>query len=135
MPYKYDWYVEGQVLHIEVWGDQTLEELKEANEVMVQQLDSGTGRFVHLVINDENLKSIPISLTELRKTFKYSRHPKLGWVVMVGSQNRDFTGYIVVMLAKLARARYIRFDTFDEVKEHLKKVDHTINWDIENTNL
>jgi len=129
MPYKHSWYIKGQIVSATIWGEQTLEELVESNEEMIKKLEESDRPKVHAIINDENLISLPVNLLEFRKTMTYGVHPKLGWVVMVGNGKNLATDILMVMLAKILRARYIRVRLFEEALAHLKKVDPTIDWD------
>lgn len=128
MPYDFDWYIEGRVVSGNLWGVQTLDELVESNEKINGLLDDSTGVLTHLLINDEQLDEIPTNLLAVRKTLTYANHPKLGWVVMIGTKKRGVKDYLIELLAKIARARYCRFPTFEDAVEHLKKVDQSINW-------
>jgi len=129
MPYKHNWYIEGHIVSAEVWGDQTLDEMDQSNADLLEFIEEFDHPTVHVIINDDRLNSIPVSLINLRETLTYSTHPKLGWVVMTGVPKNSIVDFLVGMLAKLVRARYIRVQSFDEALNYLHKVDPTINWD------
>ena len=132
MAYQVGWYIEGQVIYLEIWGEQTVEELVEANTTMIEKLDSVDKRLIHILINDEKLEKIPVSLTKLQTILTYSKHSNLGWAVLYGNKQslmKNVQDFLMAMLAKIARARYIRVKTFDEAIDHLRKVDQTLDWD------
>ncbi len=128
MPYKYNWYIKGHIVSAEVWGDQTLEELEASNADLIQLIEEYDNPKVHVIFNDEKLNSIPVSLLKMRQTLTYGTHPKLGWVVMTGDKENTIADFLMVMLAKLIRARYIRVKSFDAALNYLRRVDSTINW-------
>ena len=84
--------------------------------------------FIHLILNDENLESAPNNIALVGRTLTYTRHPHLGWTMTIGDRPQKMTDFIVTMIAKITRARYIRVKTFDEAVEHLKQVDQSIDW-------
>ncbi len=133
MPYSIEWYIEGQVLYGAIWGVQTLDELKQSNALMVGYLDSSDGRLIHMIMSDQNLEKLPVSLAQTQNILTYTKHPNLGWAIMVGDKEKGLKGaaedFLITFLAKLARARFIRFKTVDEALQHLREVDATINWD------
>lgn len=139
MPFKYHWYIEGQIIYAELWGDQTLEELHTSNNEMIANLEQSNGRFIHVIINDAKLLSIPLSLPKIQKVLTYTKHPNLGWAVMIGEKEKGLKDsvqdFMIIMIAKLARARYIRLKTFEDALSHLHKVDQTIEWDTVDSDL
>jgi hypothetical protein len=132
MPYKTDWYIHKQVIYCEVWGEQTLEELRESNQIILNHLDQSDGRLIHIIVRDNKLEKIPVSIMQLQKVLTYSKHPQLGWVAMIGEKEKTVTenaqDFVILMLAKLTRARYIRLKTLRDALVHLQKVDTTVNW-------
>ena len=136
MPYKTEWYIEGQVVYAEIWGVQALEELHRSNSEMLRYLNSVDGRLVHVIMNDEKLVKVPVSLMQMQKVLTYAKHPQLGWVTMFGDKEKSVKmaaeDIIMSLLARITRAHYIRFKTFDEAVRHLKSVDETIRWEAVN---
>jgi len=128
MPYKQSWYIKGHIVSASIWGDQTLDELEASNADLLDLLEEFDHPTVHVIIDDENLNSIPVSLLKMRQTLTYGSHPKLGWVVMTGTKKNTVSEFLMGMLAKLFRARYIRVKTFDDALKYLRKVDPSINW-------
>lgn len=133
MPFKHQWYIEGEVIYSEVWGDQTLEELMDSNATITQYLDKPTDKKrVHIIMNDAKLQSIPVSLTKIRKALSYAKHPKLGCVIMIGEKEQAMRDVmldsLLTILAKLSRACYIRLKTLDEATQHLQLIDDAIHW-------
>lgn len=135
MPYKYEWLIEGQLVSAEIWGDQTMDELVESNAFLVDKLDH-SDRLIHVIMTDAKLESVPTNLVQLQKVMTYTSHPKMGWVVMYGEKDQGIKDsvqdFLIIMLAKLARLRYIRFKTFDEAVEHVRKTDQSIDWNAVN---
>lgn len=139
MPYQHSWLIEKKVLASKLWGEQTIEELVASNAEINAFLDEADDRLVHMVINDGELTSIPSSLFQTRKTLTYTNHKNLGWVVIFGVKERSLSAsvkdYMILTLAKLARARFVRVKTFEEAIDHLKAVDATIDWTAMNSDL
>ena len=137
MPFSYEWYIEGQVVYLKVWGDQTIDELYQSNETMLQFLEAmpADRHFIHLIVFDEQLGTAPTNIRQINKILTYGRHPNLGWVVMTGDKPKSITDFVVTMLAKITRARFIRYVTIEEAIDHLKSVDPSINWDNTQTDI
>jgi len=85
------------------------------------------------MMDDAELKSLPVSLAKTQKLLTYAKHQKLGWVIIFGEKEQGFKdtmqNFLITMLAKLSQARFIRLKTFDEVLTHLRLVDQSIEWD------
>lgn len=139
MPLKFDWYISEQVIYVKIWGDQTFEELQEANLNITRYLDSVTNRPVHIIINDEDLKSIPVGLVKVLNALSYMRHKQLGWIVMVNDKDKPFTDkvqhFIAKILAKAANTKYKRLKTLSDALKYLRDVDKTLDWDTTNSEL
>ncbi len=139
MPYQHQWLIDGQVLYARLWGKQTLEELAMSNAEIVALLDAADGRLIHMLIDDSKLGELPASLFQIRKTLTYATHKNLGWAIVFGVKEYTLTSavtdYIIAMLAKLTRARYIRVKTFSEAIDHLKSMDTSVQWDRVNPEL
>lgn len=132
MPHNIQWYIQGQVLCGELWGEQTLEELVESNAKITECLDSADGRLIHVILDDSKLEVLPVSIFQVQKVLTYAKHPNLGWVTMVGVKENSVKGsagdFLITLLAKITRARYHRLKTFNEAVEFLKSADSTIDW-------
>lgn len=136
MPYQFQPYIEKQILSGHVWGEQTVEELVQSNTEIVQHLDAVNGRLVHIIINDAKLEKIPLSISAVRDALTFTKHQNLGWVVMIGDRDKalkdNAQDFLLMLLAKITRARYIRLKTLEEAITHLRRVDQSINWDAAN---
>ncbi len=139
MPYQHSWLIKKQVLVAKLWGNQTIEELVDSNAEITALLDEADNRLIHLIIDDAELGELPSSLFQIRKTLTYANHKNLGWVVVFGEKDQSFSAsvkdYMILTLAKLTRARYVRVKTFEEAIEHLKTVDATLDWASTNSDL
>lgn len=133
MPYQHQWLIDGQVLYGRIWGQQTLDELTMSNADVVALLDSAEDRLIHMLIDDSKLGELPASLFQIRKTLTYANHKNLGWAITFGVKEYTLTSavtdYVIAMLAKLTRARYLRVKTFSEAVDHLKRMDTSVDWD------
>lgn len=132
MPYEHQWLIENQVIYARLWGKQTIEELLKSNDDITQLLDSAGNRLVHMIINDEDLKEAPTNIVEVRKALTYATHPNLCWIIMIGKQENTvwttLKEFVITMLTKIARGRYVRFTRIEEAFEHLRNMDSTIDW-------
>jgi|GEM_PF-1693821 len=133
MPFEHKWLIEDQVVYSRLWGDQTLKELEDSNTQILSFLEQSDRSVVHVIVNDKELKALPMSLIQTQKILTYTKHPKLGWAILVGDKEAGIKDsvkdFMITMVAKISRARYLRVKTFDEAVAHLNAVDTTINWD------
>lgn len=138
MPYKTNWYIEGEVIEAEIWGEQTVEELQQSNHELIQYLKQADNRLIHILMQDTKLEKIPLNMVELQNVLTYAKHPNLGWVVICGDKEQNIKDkaqeFILQLLARVTRANYLRVKTFDDAINHLKSVDPTINWDAVQSN-
>jgi len=83
MPHTVKWLLEQRVIHINVWGDNTLLEAYELNRTLLNYLNTGHSP-VHVVQDARQMVSMPTSLLRLKEAFTYVNHPNLGWLTFIG---------------------------------------------------
>ncbi len=76
------WGVENQVIQCTMWGDVTIEELREAIRQGVIMFDESPYAAIHDVIIANKLRSYP-SLPQLLELREFFRHPKFGWAILI----------------------------------------------------
>jgi hypothetical protein len=125
MPYQTSWYQEKRVIYIRVWGDVTIDEIHEMSEEQGQYLNQGKP-LVHSISDITHVQSFPNNLAQLRDSMQASRHPNVGWILIVGPTTplkRFFTSMLTQIL--IPKARFRMFDKMEEAVNFLKDVDST----------
>lgn len=126
MPYQTDWLVQDRVLYGRVWGEQTLEEIRESSAQVLQYLDRGTP-LIHMILDDSALEKVPVNLAQLKSATQFLRHEALGWGITVGKSGAT-TKFLTAMLASLFGIRYRRCETLEEALAFLRERDATVDW-------
>lgn len=126
MAYQIDWLVQDRVIYAKVWAEQTLEEIQESNEAVLQYLNAGTP-LIHIILDDSGLEKTPVNLAQLKGATQFLRHESLGWGITIGKTSGT-TKFLTGMLASLFGIRYRRCETLEEALEFLQQRDTTVNW-------
>ena len=126
MPYKHGWFLESRIFYNEYWGDVTAEEIRQLAEFNLEYLDHSDAPLVHAFINIEAMGSFPVNLSALRdSTLTTLRHPKMGWLIAYGKNNR-FVSFLIPLVTQLFQTRYRLFDTYEEAVAFLQSVDTSL---------
>ncbi len=104
------WGVENRVIQCTMWGDVTIEELREAIKQGELMFESSPYDLIHDVIIAHELLSYPglPGLLELREFF---RHPKFGWAILISDDK------IVSFFTTVIAAVNHRFRSFPTIGE------------------
>lgn len=125
MPFEVSWLVEGQIIHANLKGKITVEEIQENSELAISMFESTDAALVHVLTNEADLDSLPMSLKLVSEATGFLQHPKTGWMIMYGSDDR-IPRFMTAMITGMTKVRHRRFDTLEESLEFLMSVDSTL---------
>ncbi len=123
MGYSVYWHVPQRVYVIQLWGDISLEELKELSDKASEFARNG-GAPVHLIGDARNVKSIPKNLAQAQKMAQVFREPTLGWVFFLN--NDRIINFFASIISQLAGISYKSFQEPEEMMEMLQRIDSTL---------
>jgi altronate dehydratase len=104
MPYKLEWYQEERIAYFELIGDVTAGELETAcTRLRDEYLDTGTPP-IHVIVDPRGINSHPNDVRAIhRATQLYAEHKNLGWLLIIGVENR-----VSIFLANIALQSFKR---------------------------
>jgi hypothetical protein len=123
MGYKVSWYSESRVAWCQVWGDYTLDELRDsaaAGQVLIQ---TGTP-LVHDLIDMRRMTDYPKNIREIIKLTPIFKEPNLGWVVVLTEDK--IVGFLSHAVTSISKVRIRTFTNPQEALEFLARIDETL---------
>lgn len=127
MSHSINWYIEKRIIYFQVSGDISMEEIFEGNSKIEAFLNEGNAP-VHIIVDDEDVKKMPINIRELNGKFTAMRNPNVGRIIEIGQLN-PLLRYLMPMIAQLARINLIHRTTVADAMEYLANTDKTLNWE------
>lgn len=123
MPAQLSWYLENRVLLMTNQGEVTDQELFDLDPEIIAYLNDCTAPLVHTIIDHRKGINSPSAkgLTHLQ----WPKHPKVGWMIMVGMKN-PFQRFIVAVATSFFKTRMRMFSTMEEGLVFLNHVDSTL---------
>jgi hypothetical protein len=125
MAYKTSWLIENRIIHININGDINLDALNAMTEDVIRLIEGNNVPHVHLLINDKHVKAIPKQILKMLASSRSLRHPRLGWLVIYGTDNKLFK-FLAQMLSRTINLKHRRFLTLEEALAFLQSVDATL---------
>jgi hypothetical protein len=114
------WYDPDKIL-LTTYGEQvTAEDLTTTIEGIIAALDTAKSH-VHVIVDWRQTKEYPFFVDLLFPARKLLRHPRLGWIVIVG-QSHTVNLWLDLFTGIKADFRYKVFDTLDESAQFLRTV-------------
>lgn len=123
MPYQISWMVQQRLMHIELFGNMTLDELRAVAQESIAYTQAGIAP-VHAVIDQSRVERVPISLSTLVNSMTIGVQPNSGVSVLVGGSR--FTRYITQMLYQLVRLDMRQAEDIDQAIAVLQRLDETL---------
>jgi hypothetical protein len=126
MPYKLEWHQEHRIVYFDLLGEVSTADLEEACvHIRDEYLEKGVAP-VHLIVNAYGLDSHPTDIRVIHRTTRiYANHENIGWVIIVGVQNRTSVFFANIVLQSVKR-NFRLVASIDEAKEVIKRVN--IGW-------
>jgi hypothetical protein len=129
MPYKVDWYIEKQVVFVQMWGVLTVEEYGNYFRDCFVAYDQSERPTVHTVIDATRTIHNP-NLLEIKRALPKENHPRVGWVLsVVDGPKNVLTRFVVNTVSSVTNQRLRHFNNLDEALAFLQTMDATIDWD------
>lgn len=122
MSIQLNWLLDKQVIHVELSGDVSANELYTVGESVLAMVESAQVPLVHVVCDETRLGKIPTSLPQLSGAMQWLQHPKFGWMLCFGAQDR-MTTFLAQGIASLFKLRYRRFNSEDDALDFLASID------------
>jgi len=123
MSSQLSWYLENRVMQIVNHGEVTDQDLFDLDESAVHYMDQGSAPLVHLII--DHRKGINSPSAKGLMQLKWPKHPKMGWIVMVGMAN-PLQKFVTAVASNFFKTRLRMVDTMDEALDFLNDVDSTL---------
>ena len=125
MGIEMQWYVPQKIVHGDIIGDISLEDIQNSSRELQEMFAQSDSPLVHVLSNESQVGSLPISLNMLSEAADFMRHPQMGWMITYGTDNR-MAKFMLSMISGIARVRHRRFATLEESLEFLVSVDTTL---------
>lgn len=128
MASSYSWYLENQIIYVQIEDSVTLDDLKKGNRFISQCLDAALHRPVHILYDMRQVERIKVNSFQVRSNLKYLQHPNLGWLVAFGLRGLTSTifDFMITMLSSIVGRRLHSTYTFDEALAFLHTMDKTL---------
>jgi hypothetical protein len=118
--YEESWWVEDRVRYNRFISSTTEEEIQEIDQRMMIVLDAAQ-QPIHFVIDLRDLLQ-GLSLDQGLKV-RHLRHAKVGWIVLMGSNQNAMLRFLTSVTFKIFGAKYKECMSLEEAGEFLKHVD------------
>lgn len=129
MPYKLDWYIEKQVVFVQMWGNVNVEEYANYFRDCFAAYDQSDRPMVHTIVEASRMVHTP-NLLEIKRALPKENHPRVGWVLsVVNGPNNVLTRFVVNTVSSATRQRLRHFNTMEDTLAFLHSMDSTIDWD------
>lgn len=125
MTFEISWFVENRIIFAKASGKMTVEELRVASDKVVKMLEASDASLVHILSDESDLESFPISVKALNEVVGFMRHPKMGWMLLYPSDN-NISKSLSNILAGVTKMWIRRFASQQEALEFLVLVDSTL---------
>lgn len=116
-----EWLVPHHVIHTSYSSDPDLP--CNPDEPVLEWLNISSAETVHLIVDVHNLKQLPPTLQIMQ--LQWPRHPKIGWVVLVGAKSITMQA-TVQMAAQLFQRKHHFASTLTEAVQFLKSIDSDV---------
>jgi hypothetical protein len=123
MPVTNVWYVKNHIIHTQLFGTVTANELIEAANLSVAMVQAGSP-LVHSLIDMRAMTSFPTKLTEMAQLIPVLRAGSSGWLLIVA--DHPVARFLASTLSQIAGLRIRLFDDPVEALDFIVEVDSTI---------
>ncbi len=123
MPTGLAWLVPDQLILVKGWHQLKTEELADFDDRVLAALDGTKAPLVHGIHDYSEAEAMP-PIQELSK-LKSGRHPKVGWVIVIGLDNRLFKFFVSTTL-QIFRVRIRFMDDIASALAFLQDIDSSL---------
>lgn len=125
MGFDIEWFVHGRIIKANISGDIAIEDLKNGSDIALKMFEESDAPLVHVITNETDVGSLPVSLQLFSEAVEFMRHPRMGWMLMYPTANQ-LSKFLSGMVAGIAKVRYRRFESIEESLQFLVSVDTTL---------
>lgn len=119
------WLITGKVIHADLQGSLSIEELQEGSQIANNMIEESESPLIHILTNESQLESLPVSVKAFNEAVAFTRHSRLGWLIMYGTDNR-FAKFMSSIVSGISRVRHRRFVTLEDALKFLAHVDTSL---------
>lgn len=126
MPYEMKWYVENRVIYAHVWGNTTIDEMRDFGALMLSLVEAGTPP-IYYIFDGTDIQKMPMNFSQSKDALRFARHEAMGGIIGIGRSN-PLVQTLSMVLTRLFRVNYRQLPTFQDAIAFLKDHDQTIDW-------
>ena len=127
MPIEVKWFIEGKIIQAIGVGDISLDDIAYLSKTIIDLINNSDSPLVHLVLSEENMDSLPLSVRTFSEATKFLHHERLGRFFIYGNMDRvKLIKFLDTMVIQIAKVRHRRFTTLAECLEFLTFVDSAV---------
>jgi hypothetical protein len=115
------WLVEGKIIRLAIKGSLNEQQLTQLDDQMVKLLKAGSALMVHVIMEGEQLSSLP-SINELSR-LRYPAHPRAGWIITTGLRRKPILQTAMMLLAQILKFRHSEAENVTGALKFLENVD------------
>jgi hypothetical protein len=124
MPTDLLWFVENGIVYGHGQGINNVSDLQKLNNEALCYLEQSSSQRLHFLFDLRDICQQPPLMVQA-KLYSYVRHPRCGWQVFVGPNDRS-QQVTVCVVAELTSMRFRCFDRMAEALEFLEIVEPTL---------
>ncbi len=125
MPVQVEWLLENRIIIVKSHGILTVDDFRNSAREVTRMIGSCDTPCVHIVMDDTLVTEIPRSISSMRHATTWLDHPRLGWAVCYGTEDRFIT-FVSQMVARVTRIRYRRVADYGEAIALLQAKDGSL---------
>ncbi|HUN07756.1 MAG TPA: hypothetical protein PLQ56_14195 [Aggregatilineales bacterium] len=130
MPYKVDWYIENEVVFVQMWGSLELADYVNYFKDCYTAYDQSDRPMVHTIIDASRTTHNP-NLLEIKRSLPKETHPRAGWILsVVDGPKNVLTRFVVNTVSNVTQQRLRHFNKLDEALTFLQSMDASVSWDL-----
>jgi hypothetical protein len=123
MSIQLSWYLENRVMLLVNHDQNTDQDMLAIDQPMINYLNQSNAPLVHVIM--DNIGSTYTPSIKVLKTLQYPKHPRLGWLILIGLIN-PFQRFIAAVVTTFFKTRLRMVNTMDEALDFLNEVDSTL---------
>ncbi|HEX2621269.1 MAG TPA: hypothetical protein VHL11_14020 [Phototrophicaceae bacterium] len=122
MPYKIDWHVENRIIQCEVYGEFTLEEVRELSQAITERIRQGQAP-VHVVVDPTQVEKYPLNIAAIKAVVQ-KPEPNAGWILLISTNT--VIRFIMTMVVQMSGAHFRMSPDLKQALMLLQRVDGTL---------
>ena len=123
MPSQVSWLLENRVMLTYNQGVVSDQDMFNIDQPVLDYMNQCTAPLVHMIVDHRN--GIGSPSTKALAQLQWPKHPKVGWMIMVGMAN-PFQKFVVAVASNFFKTRMRMFDRMDEALDFLNEIDSTL---------